>query len=116
VAGIEGASALPRRLTGAELSGLVAGAGFAVGLDTGIMHLAAAYGIPGVTLFGPTEPAYATPYGPDQRAVRSVNPHSPCQQVRCSHGPETCMDMLSYDAAWDATRAMLSGLPAQAPA
>jgi ADP-heptose:LPS heptosyltransferase len=40
-----------------ELCDLVAGAGLVVSGDTGIAHLASAYGTPSVVLFGPVDPA-----------------------------------------------------------
>ncbi len=47
-----------------ELAGLAAGAAFAVGNDTGPMHLAAAVGCPGVVLFGAgSDPALTAPRG-----------------------------------------------------
>jgi ADP-heptose:LPS heptosyltransferase len=47
-----------------ELAGLAARAAFAIGNDTGPMHLAAAVGCPGVVLFGPhSDPALAAPPG-----------------------------------------------------
>jgi heptosyltransferase-1 len=42
-----------------------------VGLDSGPMHLAAALGIPGVALFGPTDPARNGPYGESFTVLRS---------------------------------------------
>ena len=69
----------------AEVAELVAGADFAVGIDTGFMHLAAAFGVPGVTLFGPTDADYAMPYGAHQRAVRSDHPTRPAS--RWLHAP-----------------------------
>lgn len=115
-AGVAGAEILPRRLAGGELARFVAHADFAVGLDTGLMHLAAACDVPGVTLFGPTDPDRTGPYGANQRVVRSTGPFAPCLQKRCTHGPgdERCMDRVEYDAVWSAVSAMLAGLPAQA--
>ena len=108
--GIAGASPLSRKLAGEEVAELIAGADFAVGIDTGLMHLAAAYGVPGVTLFGPTDPDYATPYGPHQRAVRSDHLDAPCQQVRCTREPhgQCCMREVDADEVWAAVSTMLS--------
>jgi lipopolysaccharide heptosyltransferase I len=108
--GIPGASPLSRKLDGDELAELVAGADFAIGIDTGFMHLAAAFDVPGVTLFGPTDAAYAIPYGPNQRAVSSDHLEAPCQQVRCAHQPhgQCCMREVDADEVWAAVEAMLA--------
>jgi ADP-heptose:LPS heptosyltransferase len=49
-----------------ELAALVAAAGLVVCGDTGVAHLATAYGTPSVVLFGPTPPALWGPpaFGP----------------------------------------------------
>ena len=108
--GIPGALPLSRKLDGAEVAELVAGADFAVGVDTGFMHLAAAFGVPGVTLFGPTDADYAMPYGAHQRAVRSDHLDAPCQQVRCTRQPhgQCCMREVDTDEVWTAVSTMLS--------
>ncbi len=118
VAGVAGAEVLPRRLDSGALARFVAGADFAIGVDTGLMQLAAACDVAGVTLFGPTDPARTAPYGAGQRVVRSTGPFAPCLQEQCTHGPgnERCMDRVEYDAVWAAVSAMLADAPAQAAA
>ena len=58
---------LPPRVLGAVL----ARAGLYVGNDSGISHLAAAWGAPVVALFGPTDPAQWAPIGPRVRVLRA---------------------------------------------
>ena len=58
---------LPVRVLGAVL----ARAGLYVGNDSGVSHLAAAFGAPTVALFGPTDPAQWSPVGPRVTVVRS---------------------------------------------
>ena len=41
-----------------ELARTVAGAEFVVGLDTGLTHIAVAFGVPTVTIYGPSVPVY----------------------------------------------------------
>jgi heptosyltransferase-1 len=53
---IRGAS-VPERMRLRELATLLAGATCAVGVDTGLMHLAAAVGVPALCLFVATDPA-----------------------------------------------------------
>jgi heptosyltransferase-1 len=42
---------------------LIAGAAFAVGVDTGLLHLAAALGVPLVAIFAASEPSLTRPVG-----------------------------------------------------
>lgn len=64
-AGLPSAAVLAGRTTLGQLAALVAGACLVVCGDTGIAHLATAYGTPSVVLFGPVSPARWGP--PPQR-------------------------------------------------
>jgi ADP-heptose:LPS heptosyltransferase len=64
-AGLSGKSLLAGRTGLAELATLVAGASLVISNDTGVAHLAVAFGTPSVTLFGPVSPALWGP--PDGR-------------------------------------------------
>lgn len=59
------------RLTLTELAGWLANARAVVGVDTGLMHLAAALGTPGVSLYGPTLPELTGAVGRNQRWLKS---------------------------------------------
>jgi ADP-heptose:LPS heptosyltransferase len=70
LAGVPGAvraRELPPRVLGTLLSQ----AGAYVGNDSGVSHLAAAWGAPTLALFGPTDPAVWAPLGPRVRTLRS---------------------------------------------
>lgn len=67
-AGLPGSAALAGRGLG-ELAALVSGAALVVCGDTGVGHLATAYGTPSVLLFGPTPPAL---WGPPPGRPRHV--------------------------------------------
>lgn len=90
---------LPTRLDGTALAAVARRAQFAVGLDSGLMHLAAALGVPGIWLFGPTDPGLTGPYGPGQTIVRSTSPDAPCRTRDCAHAPigRRCMDLVAFD-------------------
>jgi heptosyltransferase-2 len=53
------------------LGAVLARAGLYVGNDSGVSHLAAAWGAPVLALFGPTDPAQWAPVGPRVRVLRA---------------------------------------------
>ena len=53
-----------------EMAALIAGAGFVVGVDTGLMHLAAALSRPVVGIFCDSDPVDACPVGPGPTTYR----------------------------------------------
>ncbi|MBV9556528.1 MAG: lipopolysaccharide heptosyltransferase I, partial [Pseudolabrys sp.] len=68
----ERATEIARQVEGAEVSDkmpldavarLIAGASFVVGVDTGLLHLAAALGVPLVAIFSGSEPRLTAPMG-----------------------------------------------------
>jgi ADP-heptose:LPS heptosyltransferase len=69
-AGLPDSSVLAGRLALAELAAVVADAALVISNDTGVGHLATAYGTPSVLLFGPTPPArWGPPADRKQHAV-----------------------------------------------
>lgn len=63
--------------------------------DTGTMHLAAALGVPTVSIFGSTEPVLTGPLGPQHTVLRHQLPCSPCFQRTCPLGTYECMTRIS---------------------
>jgi ADP-heptose:LPS heptosyltransferase len=57
LAGLPDPAVVAGRTSPLELAALVAAARLVVSVDTGVAHLATAYGTPSVVLFGPTDPA-----------------------------------------------------------
>ncbi|MFZ4767555.1 MAG: glycosyltransferase family 9 protein, partial [Roseimicrobium sp.] len=75
--------------------------------DTGTMHLAAALGIPTVSVFGSTEPVLTGPLGPSHRIVRHHVPCSPCFRRECPFGHYDCMNGVTVErVAGEVTRAL----------
>ena len=68
-AGLSPASVLAGRTGMAGLAAVVAAASMVISNDTGIAHLAVAYGTPSVTLFGPVSPAL---WGPPRDSPRHL--------------------------------------------
>jgi len=56
LAGLDEESVLAGRMTLAELAAIIASAALVVSADTGAAHLASAYGVPSVVIFGPAPP------------------------------------------------------------
>lgn len=94
-------------LSWAELAGVLIRARYFVGVDTSVMHLAAACGITGSAIYGPTDPAL---WGPHSRAatqpiqvIQSRLPCVPCQQEGCERHVKShslCLNMLDADIVW----------------
>jgi lipopolysaccharide heptosyltransferase III len=82
---------------------------FFVGNDSGLMHLAAAAGIPTLGLFGPSKPEHYAPWGPRTAFVATEKSYdelvgAPGYNHRTTG---TLMESLSVDAAVEAVEALL---------
>ena len=81
-----------------------------LGGDSGLTHLAAAVGVPGVlALFGPTDPRVWAPRGKRVRVLHAPCPQAPCAAAREIACPEPrCMQKLTPDIILDTAAALLS--------
>jgi heptosyltransferase-1 len=93
--GLDAVRVLPR-LNLAGVAAELAGARACVAVDTGLGHLAAAFGVPTLSLFGPTNPAFTGAWGPDQRHLASDFPCAPCLRKGCGYRP-TEADRARFD-------------------
>lgn len=84
IPGMRLARELPERVLGT----LLADARLYVGNDSGVSHLAAAWGAPTLALFGPTDPDVWAPQGPRVRVLRSPTGSMPALS------PERVLDEL----------------------
>jgi ADP-heptose:LPS heptosyltransferase len=76
-----------------------------IGNDTGLMHMAAASGIPTLGLFGPSPVEQYAPWGPLAAHVRSPEPAAAMFGPGFDHRTTgTLMDGLTVDAAEAAAR------------
>jgi heptosyltransferase-1 len=68
---------MPDRQPLDHVARLIAGASFVVGVDTGLLHLAAALGVPLVAIFKASEPGLTGPVGTGPMEVLGVNGAAP---------------------------------------
>ena len=97
---------LPRMQLG-ELAAVIATASAVVGVDTGLVHLAAALGTPCITLYGSTDPGLIGTVGESQIHLQAQFPCAPCQQRKCSYPDKTgvfpaCYSSLPPEDVWKA--------------
>lgn len=109
---------LPRLdLTG--MAAQLAGATACVAVDTGLGHLAAAFDVPTISLFGPTDPKLTGAWGNAQRHLVTDFPCAPCLRKTCNYRPQPgehfaadeqppCFTRLTPEQVWQETRALIA--------
>lgn len=83
-------------------------AGLMVTTDSGPRHFAAAFGVPVVTLFGPTRISLSENYHSQAIHLQHDLDCVPCQQRICPLGHHRCMRDLSIDEVYRAVRRQLA--------
>lgn len=78
--------------------------------DTGPMHLASAFGVPVVAIFGPTDPARNGPFGSDDEIVMKPVPCGPCYKKKCPGYGNVCMTEIEVNDVMGAVKKKLSVL------
>ncbi len=81
-----------------ELMHLLRYSTMTVANDSGVMHLSAALGRPGVAIFGPTDFTATGPIGANWRLMYEKQPCSPCFRRECRSGQRTCMCAITPQA------------------
>lgn len=92
-----------------DIAGRLGHAAGAVAVDTGLAHVAAALGVPTVTLFGPTDPALSGARGDNQQNLAADFLCAPCRQRTCTYQGKTtvepaCFGTMPPQAVWAALR------------
>jgi lipopolysaccharide heptosyltransferase I len=75
-----------------------------VSCDSGPLHLAAALGIPTVSIFGPTDPARNGAYGVNHETVYKMLSCSFCWKRTCPLGTRECMKQVTVDEVFEAVK------------
>ena len=91
---------------------LLRAASAVVANDSGVMHLAAALGTPGVAVFGSTDPAATAPVSAKWRVVCAPPECAPCLHRECprrTEGP-ACMAAVTSGAVIEELRRIAAGL------
>ncbi|NUN71208.1 MAG: glycosyltransferase family 9 protein [Bacteroidetes bacterium] len=105
-----------------QLHGLLTGCIVMLGGDSGPMHMAAALGIPTVTIFGPSDPRLVAPLGSSHRYIWKQVPCSPCytpatvkqkkyfngNEFICTTGTHACIKEVTVDEVY---RTIMEVLP-----
>lgn len=79
----ERATVLSGETTIREAAALIENCDLFITNDSGLMHVAAAVGVPVVAIFGPTDPESTSPYGEGHTIVRKEVECSPCLKREC---------------------------------
>ena len=95
-----------------ELARLLAASAGVVGVDSGLAHLAAAVGVPAITLYGPTQSALTGALGPAQRNLGADFECAPCVRRECDYAGESpvkpaCFAHLDPQTVWAALRGQM---------
>ena len=69
--------------------------------DSGPMHIAAALGIPTVSIFGPTSPKRVAPFGQEKYVVTSELPCLGCYMRKCDKISPNCMERVTPGSVYE---------------
>lgn len=76
--------------------------------DSGPRHVAAAFNVPTIALFGPIEPRWSVNYNPHETALWEAMDCAPCGKYECPLGHHRCMKDLQVDRVFSSLRSLLA--------
>ena len=96
------------RLSLVETGSLIAGLDLLIANDSGPMHMAAALGVPVLSVFGATDPRRTGPFGAGHEVVSLGLPCQPCMKKSCRFGDTRCLAGLEPERVATVALAMLA--------
>ncbi|MEJ2530572.1 MAG: lipopolysaccharide heptosyltransferase II [Halioglobus sp.] len=93
----------------AEMNALVARADLLLGNDSAGRQVAAAFRVPAVTVFGPTDPRRSGSGHESEAIVRVTVPCGPCHRRKCPFEEQICMTRIGVEDVARACEEVLSG-------
>jgi len=108
LAGSDGGILVLPQMSIAEKAAIISGAAGTIGLDTGLSHIAAAFDIPSVTLYGPTDPTRVGATGRHQTHLvpdfRCLYCHKEiCRLDGIERELPQCLDRVTATEVWNCT-------------
>jgi heptosyltransferase-2 len=76
--------------------------------DSGVRFFGAAFDVPVISLFGPTDASWSTIYYPRETCLQKPVPCGPCRQRECPLEHHRCMRDLLPEEVWQACRQALA--------
>ncbi|NLD69033.1 MAG: lipopolysaccharide heptosyltransferase II [Limnobacter sp.] len=99
----------------AEAMAVISQAAGVISNDSGLMHVAAAYGRPQVAIFGSSDPRHTPPRSPRARVEWLHLDCSPCFERECPLGHLNCLNMIEPERVMQALRSALRVEAADGP-
>jgi heptosyltransferase-2 len=96
----QGSMDLCGRTSLGETLALISRCRFFLTNDSGLMHVAAAFKVPTVAVFGPTDPVATGPLGMTSRIVRHDIACAPCMKPECPTD-HRCMESIGPEEVWE---------------
>jgi heptosyltransferase-1 len=98
-------------LTLGEIASVFAEASGVIGVDSGLAHLAAALGVPAITLYGATDASKTGALGPRQKNIQGDASCAPCLSRVCRNpnvmGKPACWESLAPKYVWKSIQGLL---------
>jgi len=109
---IPGAINLVGKTTLRQTVALLSRAKLVIANDSGPMHIAAALGVPLVTVFGPTNPVRTGPFGRMDSVLRLAMECSPCYSRQCPLRHHNCLKLITPQMVLQQAAAAMATTPA----